>query len=258
MYIMFLRLMRNACISLNILRPCEPLQVEWQPFKTPCFLAEQYKLRLIFQSPMTFGRLVYSFPSLGWKHGANGNPDSRRQPNWIRLGEKWQSISNESWMQNYWLVVPPPTRRTAIGGYPRVASYDMLGEQLHSSNPAKHDYATCWRRKDSGIPLRVLPKDTTSKLAGLFSTLSFFMLSTKQESFEYHFLKYFGMTRLEKWIPDLPTAKRTLYPLRHFWGVGQEIVARSVNNIGGSITLNTMLRFDYQSHLLLESFIYAG
>ena len=36
------------------------------------------------------------------------------------------------------LVAPPPTRRTAIGGYLRVASYDMLGEQLHYSNPVKH------------------------------------------------------------------------------------------------------------------------
>ena len=26
-----------------------------------------------------------------------------------------------------WLVAPPPARRTAIGGYPRVAFYDMLG-----------------------------------------------------------------------------------------------------------------------------------
>ena len=39
---------------------------------------------------------------------------------------------------NYRLVAPPPTRRTAIGGYPKVASYDMLGEQLHYSNPVKH------------------------------------------------------------------------------------------------------------------------
>ena len=36
------------------------------------------------------------------------------------------------------LVDPPPTRRTPIGGYPRVASYDMLGEQLHYSNLVKH------------------------------------------------------------------------------------------------------------------------
>ena len=35
---------------------------------------------------------------------------------------------------NYSLVAPPPTRRTAIGGYTKVASYDLLGEQLHNSN----------------------------------------------------------------------------------------------------------------------------
>ena len=72
------------------------------------------------------------------------------------------------------LVAPPPTRRTATGRYPRVASYDMLGEQLHNCNPAKCKYATCLPHKDGGVPLSVLSKDTTSKLAGLFSTLSFF------------------------------------------------------------------------------------
>ena len=40
--------------------------------------------------------------------------------------------------ENCRLVAPPPTRRTAVGGYPKVASYDMLGEQLHYSNPVKH------------------------------------------------------------------------------------------------------------------------
>ena len=37
---------------------------------------------------------------------------------------------------NYSLVAPLPTRQTAIGGYPIVVSYDMLGVQLHYSNPA--------------------------------------------------------------------------------------------------------------------------
>ena len=32
----------------------------------------------------------------------------------------------------------PPLRRTAIGGYTKVASYDMLGKHLHCSNPVKH------------------------------------------------------------------------------------------------------------------------
>ena len=36
------------------------------------------------------------------------------------------------------LVAPPPTRRTAIGGYPKVAFYDIVGDQLHYSNPVKH------------------------------------------------------------------------------------------------------------------------
>ena len=36
------------------------------------------------------------------------------------------------------LIAPPPTKRTAIGGYPKVAFYDMLGEQLHNCNPVKY------------------------------------------------------------------------------------------------------------------------
>ena len=38
----------------------------------------------------------------------------------------------------YELVAPPLTRRTAISGYPKVASYDVMDEQLHYSNPVKH------------------------------------------------------------------------------------------------------------------------
>ena len=33
---------------------------------------------------------------------------------------------------------PTTNKRTAIGGYPKVAFYDVLGEQLHYSNPVKH------------------------------------------------------------------------------------------------------------------------
>ena len=36
------------------------------------------------------------------------------------------------------LVALPPTRRTSIGGYSKVVSYDMLAEQLHYSHPVKH------------------------------------------------------------------------------------------------------------------------
>ena len=73
-----------------------------------------------------------------------------------------------------WLVAPPPTKRTAIGMYPRVVSYVMLGEQLHNCNRVKYEYVTCLPHKDRGVPLSALPKDTTNKLAGLFSTLSIF------------------------------------------------------------------------------------
>ena len=36
------------------------------------------------------------------------------------------------------LESPPPTRLTAFGGYSKVASYDMLCEQLQYSNLVKH------------------------------------------------------------------------------------------------------------------------
>ena len=75
-------------------------------------------------------------------------------------------------------------------------SSDMLGEQPHNYNPVKYGRAICLPHKGGGIPLSALPKDTTSKLAGLFSTLFLLMLSAKQGSCEYHFLKSFGMTRL--------------------------------------------------------------
>ena len=60
----------------------------------------------------------------------------------------------------------------------------------------KYGRATCLPHKGGGVPLNALPKHTTRKLAGLFSTLFLFMLSAKQGSCEYHFLKSFGMTRL--------------------------------------------------------------
>ena len=45
--------------------------------------------------------------------------------------------------------------------------------------------------EDGSIPLSALPKDTTSKLVGLFP----YVLNAKQESCEYH-IKSLGITRL--------------------------------------------------------------
>ena len=64
------------------------------------------------------------------------------------------------------LVAPPPTRRTAIGGYPRVVSYDMLSEQFHYSNPVKHEWhsqlggpvgtkETDWQRWELQFPILI-------------------------------------------------------------------------------------------------------
>ena len=50
----------------------------------------------------------------------------------------------------------------------------MLGEQLHNCNPVKYGYATCLPHKGGGVSLSALPRDATSKLAGLLFTLSLF------------------------------------------------------------------------------------
>ena len=59
------------------------------------------------------------------------------------------------------------------------------------------------------------PRTQQASLPACSTHYSFSMLSAKQESCEYHFLKSFGMTRQGKWTPGLPTAKRTLSPLHH-------------------------------------------
>ena len=41
------------------------------------------------------------------------------------------------------LVAPPPTKRTAIGGYPKVASYDMLGEHVIEGTIVNSDVLPC-------------------------------------------------------------------------------------------------------------------
>ena len=67
--------------------------------------------------------------------------------------------------------------------------------------------------KDGGIPFSALPKDTTSKLDGLLSTLSL-CAERKRGSCEYHFFSL-CITRLWEYTPGLPTAKRTFQLLRH-------------------------------------------
>ena len=39
---------------------------------------------------------------------------------------------------NYGVLALTPTKYSTIGGYPQITLYDMLGEQLHYSNPVKH------------------------------------------------------------------------------------------------------------------------
>ena len=53
---------------------------------------------------------------------------------------------------------------------------------------------TCLPRKDGNLPLSALPRTQPSLLA--CSPHYPYVMSAKQGSCEYHFLKYFGMTRL--------------------------------------------------------------
>jgi len=61
--------------------------------------------------------------------------------------------------------------------------------------------ATCYYQSNhslvEAITLSALPKNTTSKLAGLSSHYSVFMLNVKQGSCEYQLLKSFDRTRPE-------------------------------------------------------------
>ena len=87
----------------------------------------------------------------------------------IRLDERWQPISNQSWVTGspttnktdcHWWV--PKSRLTCwVSNFTIIIRWSTGG-------------ATCLPHKGGGVPLSALPKDTTSKLAGLFSTLSLF------------------------------------------------------------------------------------
>ena len=54
-------------------------------------------------------------------------------------------------------------------------------------------WATCLPHKGGGVPLSALPKDTTSELAGLFSTTSHKCRAPSREAVDTIFLKSFGM-----------------------------------------------------------------
>ena len=54
-----------------------------------------------------------------------------------------------------------------------LAFFASLQLALATTMGALLGFAICLPHKDEGIPLSALPKDTTSKLAGLFSTIFF-------------------------------------------------------------------------------------
>ena len=96
--------------------------------------------------------LVYPSSSLGWRYGANSNPGSRHQPNWIRPGEKWKTFRTSRGCK---LPTGSPTTNKAVCHWwvLKVASYDMLGEQLHYANQVKHGYDLC--RRQNGFWMRI-------------------------------------------------------------------------------------------------------
>ena len=56
------------------------------------------------------------------------------------------------------------------------------------------DPTICLPHNNGGNLLSVLPKGTTRKVVGLFSTTITIVLSAKQGSCKYYFFKSFGMT----------------------------------------------------------------
>ena len=82
-------------------------------------------------------------------------------------------------------------------------------------------WATCLLHKGVGVPLRALPKDATSELAGLFSTTSL-NVQRPPEKLWILFLKVFWYdpTRgMNPWSTDCEADAQTK-PLRHRLGVG--------------------------------------
>ena len=67
----------------------------------------------------------------------------------------------------------------------------MLDEQLHNCNPVKYGCATCLPHRDGDIPLNDLPRNTTKKLAGMFSTLSLFYAKRQAGKLSIPFFKVF-------------------------------------------------------------------
>ena len=67
----------------------------------------------------------------------------------------------------FWHTYPLFTRK-------QIVSLQFWTERPHSlgSCHLRYVWATCFPHKGGGVPLSALPKDTTSELAGLFSTTS--------------------------------------------------------------------------------------
>ena len=61
----------------------------------------------------------------------------------------------------------------------------------------KYGYATCLPHRDGGVKCLVQGHNKQACWL-ILQTIPYFMLSAKQESCEYHFLKSFGMTGLGK------------------------------------------------------------
>ena len=100
-----------------------------------------------------------------------------------------------------------------------MASFASVLSDLATTIGNLHDSTICLPLKDGGIPLTAFPNDTASKyrykLAGFFSSLSLYVLSTQQKSCIYRFLKVFGFDPTRESNPCLPHSYPTPLPLCH-------------------------------------------
>ena len=109
----------------------------------------------------------------------------------ISLGERWQPISNQSWVTGspttnkadcHWWV--PKRRLTcSVSNFTIIILWSTGGPPVCHIKVETSRWVPCPRTQQASLP-------------ACFPHYPFFMLSAKQGSCEYHFLKSFGMTRL--------------------------------------------------------------
>ena len=158
------------------------------------------------------GELFVVTPPLPWDGGTEWIAIQNHAVNLIeiRLGERWQPISNQSWVTgspttnkvdcHWWAPKSCPTYW--------VSNFTIVIRWSMGRPPVCHIKVEA----SSKVPC---PRTQQANLSACSLHHPFLMLSANQGSCEYHFLKSSGMTWLREWTPGLPTAMRTLSPLHH-------------------------------------------